>query len=148
MNGQTIGGYSPQRTQRMNELYDRSRKNRPRCFNCEAKLAYDRAADDWPCCGACHRKLIETGQTPTQLINRQRGIAAARTRNSGGHKLPNLRAIREARAISKTALAERAGIDHHTVSNIELRDSMATPKTIAGLTKALEVSELELRGET
>lgn len=147
MIAETIGGYSPEAANELRRRYEQSRKQKPRCVGCQAKLAFDRANEKQPVCHPCEKKLLATGQTPTQLINRQRGIAAARTRNSGGHKLPNLRKIRESRAISKTALAERAGLDHHTISNIELRGSMATPKTIAGLTKALEVSELELRGE-
>lgn len=148
MIAETIGSGNHERASHMNGLYAKSRKEKPRCIGCSMRLAYDRANESSPTCEPCHRKLMATGQTPTQLINRQRGLQAAKTRHSGGHKLPNLRSIRESRAMSKTALADRAGIDHHTVSNIELRGSMATPKTIAGLTKALNVSELELRGET
>ena len=147
MIAETIGGTDHLQTAEMYRRFEKSRKEKPRCISCRAKLAFDRANEKQPVCHPCEKRLLATGETPTQLINRQRGIAAARTRNSGGHKLPNLRKIRESRAISKTALAERAGLHHHTISNIELRGSMAAPKTIAGLTKALEVSELELRGE-
>lgn len=146
MIAETIGSGNYERATHMNGLYAKSRKEKPRCIGCSMRLAYDRANESSPTCEPCHRKLTATGETPRQLINRQRGLQAAKTRHSGGYKLPNLRAIRESKAMSKTALAEKAGIDHHTVSNIELRDSLATPTTIAGLTRALEVSEQELRG--
>ena len=145
MIAEIIGGTDHLQTAEMYRRYEKSRKQKPRCVGCQTKLAYDRANEASPVCEPCHRKLTATGETPTQLINKQRGIEAAKTRHSGGAKLPNLEAVRKRAGLSKQRLAELAGLDHHTISNIELRSSLAAPNTISKLCEALGVSESELR---
>jgi transcriptional regulator with XRE-family HTH domain len=58
-------------------------------------------------------------------------------------KTPNLRAVREARLLSQTELAERAGLTQASVSHLE-RGRSAQGSTVRKLARALRVRPAKL----
>lgn len=71
---------------------------------------------------------------------------AGRPARSKGIMLPNLRQERYRAGLSLRDLAEKSGVKHGTISELETGRRGAQPRTLRKLADALEVSTKELVG--
>lgn len=88
MIAETIGSGNHERATHMNGLYAKSRKEKPCCISCKARLAYDRANEKQPVCEPVCFATMECNKPPVAMLPTSTGSIACKEANSVTKRIP------------------------------------------------------------